>query len=314
MNHNYPTLYRISLLIHGLVKSFPFVAKLYLILVGKILRNTPNFPLKQNIFHSVRDYNWQKIKFKAKKVNVIPSSNIYIIPHVGEFDFNALFSRSLGYEQELFLTLSKRLDKYDAIIEVGANVGVFTNFFSKELEKNDSQIPIFAFEPSTTAYFRLLQNIESNNAQNIYPFNVALHEKAGFLDFFQPEGHLTNGSIDAEFANIFSNQVKHTIVPALSEPQLSELLKDYSKILMKIDVEGAEEIILNNLQPLILNKQTDIVLEVLKPYENSLNSISFLENNYIFYLISEQGLVKKQKFEADPHHRDYLLVPNNTQY
>ncbi len=235
---------------------------------------------------------------------------IKLTPNVGEFDFNALFSRDLDYESELFELLSKRLKSYDAIIEIGANVGVYTSFFSVLLGSLGLSAPVFAFEPSRKAFLRLLDNLVANDAKNVYAFNVAVADESGFLRFFEPEGHLTNGSLAVDFAAHFSDHVVETIVPSFAADQLVELVSGHTKLLVKIDVEGAEEVVLRSLTSLILQKRPEIILEVLRSYEQKLNEISALRENYDFYLVTPNGLEHRETLEAHPRYRDFLLIPH----
>lgn len=232
-----------------------------------------------------------------------------LIPHVGEFDFAALFLKRLGYEQEVFDFLEHRLASYDAIVEVGANVGVFTTYFSKVTAGIGRAVPIFAFEPSRQAFLRLLQNLAVNDASNVIAFNCALFNRSGFVDFFEPEGHLTNGSLYQEFAGEFSQVVKRAPVIAVAAQQLRELLDPYSRILFKIDVEGAEANVLASLHQLISDKRPDIVLEVLPGTEASLNRLDFIVDNYVISNITRHGLIETTRFRANAEFRDYFLAP-----
>jgi len=50
--------------------------------------------------------------------------NVSIVPHLGEFDFAAHICRRMKYEREVVSWLSDR--QYDFVIEIGANVGIYT--------------------------------------------------------------------------------------------------------------------------------------------------------------------------------------------
>ena len=87
-----------------------------------------------------------------------------IVPHLGEFDQRALFSKRLDYEEPVFRWLSDNFpEKYDLIVEIGANVGVYTIFLDA-LAKNRSTLQlrqIVAFEPSPGAYGRLFDKFKN---------------------------------------------------------------------------------------------------------------------------------------------------------
>jgi FkbM family methyltransferase len=310
MKHNHPFLFRLSRIINGFVATSPTLTKAYLLAWSFLLRSGYSFPLKRNMAINLYGYNWPSVRFNPRSVNVTDQCAINLIPNVGEFDFNTLFSKELGYESELFKLLSKRVRKYDAIIEIGANVGVYTSFFSVLLGSLGLSTPVFAFEPSRKAFKRLQENLKANSAKNVYAFNLAIADESRFLRFFEPEGHLTNGSLAVDFAANFSDHVVETIVPSFAAYQLIELVSRHTKVLVKIDVEGAEEVVLKSLSPVILEKRPEIILEVLRTYEQRLNEISVLREHYDFYLVTPNGLEQRKTLEAHPCYRDYLLVPH----
>ena len=310
MKHNHPFLYRLSLILHRFVSTSPGLTKAYLAAWSLLLRSGCSFPLKRNLAINLYGYDWQSVRFGPKSVNVTDNCAINLIPNVGEFDFNALFSKDLDYESELFALLSKRISKYDAVIEIGANVGVYTSFFSVLLGSLGLSTPVFAFEPSKRAFLRLQDNLAANRAKNVYAFNLAIADESRFMRFFEPDGHLTNGSLAVDFAAKFSDHVVETIVPSFAADQLIELVSGHTRLLVKIDVEGAEEVVLKSLTSLILDKRPEIILEVLKSYQERLNQISALRDNYDFYLVTPNGLEQRKTLEAHPRYRDYLLIPH----
>lgn len=295
--------------VHELARRSSSVSRAYLNATSVIFKHMPD-NISNNFLANVQGVQWPVIQFTAKKVWVTKKTQLNLVPHVGEFDFAALYLRELSYEQEVFNFLEKRLTGYDAVVEVGANVGVFTNFFSHVMKQNKKHSPVFAFEPSREAFQRLLQNLAANNVDNVYAFNCALSNETGFVDFFEPVGHLTNGSLSREFAGIFSQQVKSNPVVTLSGASLEDLLTSYNRILFKIDVEGAEADVLTSLKDIISSKQPDILLEVLSVDEENLNRLDFILNNYQLSNITETGLIRKSHFEANDQCRDYFLSPN----
>lgn len=232
-----------------------------------------------------------------------------LIPHPGEFDFRALFSTSLDYEQEVFEVLSTRMDLYDAVVEIGANVGVFSVFFGGRLQKINAKGTVLCFEPSREAFSRLRRNLEINGVGNVTAFNCAVGKDNGFVAFHEPRGHLTNGSLSKEFAAIFSSEIDESVVLCMSGEKISELLGDCNRLLLKVDVEGSERLVLEGLEGLIRRQWPDIVLEVLDIYEDDLNSLAVLNENYEFFNIVPGGITKTQTLQATQY-RDYLLVPN----
>jgi FkbM family methyltransferase len=294
--------------LQNLISRSTVISRAYLNITGAVAKYLPDGAGK-SILANVKGIEWPDIDFPAKRVWVSHTTRLNLFPHAGEFDFAALYLRQLSYEPEVFNFLEEKALNYDAIIEVGSNVGVFTCFFSHILKRNKKQVPIFAFEPSLKVFRRLLQNLAANEADNVHAFNCALSDETGFMQFFEPEGHLTNGSLSREFAGIFSSQVKSNPVVTLSGALLDSLLISHDRILFKIDVEGAEAEVLSSLREIITSKRPDILLEVLGVDEAKLNNLDFITEGYQLFNITMEGLIEKRSFEADDHFRDYLLLP-----
>ncbi|MDQ3524009.1 MAG: FkbM family methyltransferase [Chloroflexota bacterium] len=308
----HPKLHAFSLAIHRVLSRSRILSKIWLSLIGMLLRALPGFPLKDNIANNLMAVPWpSSLTFGPRSVSLCPGVTVSLIPHVGEFDFRAALSRSLRYETEVFQVLAQRMRGYDAILEIGANVGVFSLFFCAQRRHKD--VPVFCLEPSREAFRRLLANLDIDPAPNVYAIPAAVSGKCGLLPFFEPTGHLTNGSLLEGFASIFSERVQRNLVPSIDGNQLAELLMPFGKLLLKIDVEGAEADVLSSLLPLIVEKTPDIVLEVLEPFTESLNAITDIANLYQFYLVTPDGLTATKRFKAHPLYRDYLLVHKEAQ-
>jgi FkbM family methyltransferase len=299
----------------NLFSGSKFLARCYLQLSGRVLRMSGENYFTKRIINQINHVAWPDLVFIPKTVEVCKGASINIIPHVGEFDFRAQFSKKMSYEEHIFAWLLPKMKEFDAVFEIGANVGVYSVFFSKYSQAKNAKagIPVYCFEPSKRAYERLLANIDCNNAHSVVPINSAVSETTGFVTFFEPAGHLTNGSLDKGFASQFAENVSTTTVATLSGAEISELADKFHSILLKIDVEGAEHRIIQALEAFILFKRPAIIIEVLEAVAAALNKIDFLAKNYRFFLITPDGLKEKSSFEADSHYRDYCLLPlNNT--
>lgn len=299
----HPVLRALSRVAYSAIASWPPAAKAFLMIVGGVLRNTGSFPLKRNIVNSLMSHAWPPLDFKPHSVSVSSGHALCIVPHVGEFDFRALFQRTLDYEPELFEVLGKRISRYDAIVEIGANVGIYSQFFAKC--RRDESVPVFCFEPSREALRRLSGNVRG--IPNLHALPAAVSDTAGLVLFHEPEGHLTNGSLLRSFADIFSSNVTSSIVPAVDGSAIEKLVGPYQSVLLKIDVEGHEPKLLKALSRLIAEKRPDIVLEVLDLFESELNALQ-LEQDYDLWLVTSSGLLRQDRLKANPTYRDYLLT------
>ena len=311
MSRSHPVLRALGKHFHGMLRRSSALSKYYLLSVGAVLRAVANVPLRENIINSVVSVDWGEIRFPARRVDVTDRVAVRLVPHAGEFDFRGLFHKRLRYEEQVFELLAPRVPKYDVIVEIGANVGIYSIFFGETTRRSESHTRIYVFEPSRRAFFRLLENLEENQLENVVPFNIAVAGSTGFRRFFEPVGHLTNGSLRKDFAEIFSQTVRSTMVPSITGVEMGVLLGDAKSVLLKIDVEGAEVEVLKSLRELIVARRPDLLLEVLEPFENVLNGLTFLRQHYRFFVISDKGLEERGAFEADPRFRDYWLAPRD---
>jgi FkbM family methyltransferase len=288
--------------IYAPIASSRTLSRWFLIAAGGLLRSTGAFPLKGNVINSLTSYAWPQVQLPARAVHVGGGVTVDLVPHVGEFDFLALFTRDLGYEVELFEALAQRVPQFDAIVEIGANVGVFTAFFA--CARRDASVPIFAFEPSAEAHRRLVVNARG---AGVHAIPAAVSDRAGLLEFFEPEGHLTNGSLLQDFAAHFSSTLRHALVPSVDG--VAHLVGSHQRVLVKIDVEGAEAQVLRALEPFLRQKRPTLVIEVLSAFQAELNALPVLRDLYEFWHVTKHGLVLRDSLEATDDARDYILLP-----
>jgi len=289
-----------------LVASSTLTARIYFSLLPYL---SPWFGQKtqQRLRNSINSVNWPQIPLRYRRVTLGNETEVVLYPHFQEFDLEALLSRRLHYEQEVFAFLETQMPKYQSVIEIGANVGVFSVFFSRWLARHAPLGKVFAFEPSRRAYARLLQNLELNASTNVMAFNCAVGRDSGFSTFFEPDGHLTNGSLDAAFARQFSPALKAAPVLVVKGSLIENLIGAEDPVLLKLDVEGAEAQVLRSLEGFIRSRQPDLVVEVLPGSEEELNALSFLNSaGYHFFNIMPKGLVRQTSLVAGVF-RDYFL-------
>ena len=251
---------------------------------------------------------WPEVALPARQVRVGARTSVWIAPHTGEAEFRAMFDRDLGYEPWVFTALEERLAGYDAVVEIGANVGLYTVFFAVAFRELGREAAIVAFEPSRRAFARLLRNLDLNGAETAQAFNCAVGKTAGPVSFYEPVGALSNGSLQREFAAHFSSRVRESRVLCLDGPAVEALVPGSGRLLLKVDAEGAEPEVLQSLERLIRLRRPDLVLEVLPETADALDRLPFLRSAYRLLALVPGGPSEEPRFR--PHAgRDYLLVP-----
>jgi FkbM family methyltransferase len=299
--------------IHNRIAPGPkIVVRWYIELVSAICRHLPRkwTAHMQISVSGGRVRPWSQKEFPARVVEVGVATKILLAPHLGEFDESALFARRMDYEQEVFAWLEQNAPKaYDIVIEIGANVGIYTCFFDALIKATpDARLTgVVAFEPSQEAYRRLMVNLAANDARAVKSFNAAVAAKAGFHAFYEPSNHLTNGSFHKDFSQIFSNQVVESTVLAVAPSDLGHFLKGKRHPLIKIDVEGYEATLLQGMAEIIDAHHPDLLLEVLKGLPEELEAMAALQP-YRKFLITKDGLRPHPRLFASETMRDWLLV------
>jgi FkbM family methyltransferase len=260
---------------HCLVARNETATRLYIFVVATMARLLPSCRIRDMVEWAVTGQNvpWKPLAFAPRKVVLGDRTEIKLKPHLGEFDQAALFRSQLSYEAPVFAWLERHAsDRYDAVVEIGANVGVYSVFFDALMRHCPASrlCRVYAFEPSRRAYGRLLANLEANDARFVEPFAVAVSDETGFSPFYEPEGHLTNGSLGHGFAEHFSQIVRESMVVTLAEPSLGELFARHERVLLKIDAEGFEPRILGAMAVILERHRPDLLIEVLEGVDNQL--------------------------------------------
>jgi len=250
---------------------------------------------------------WPNVQLKPRRVR-LGQCSIRLVPHVGEFDFFALVDPRLNYEDEVFAYLDDHLDGVEVVVEIGANVGAFTCYFSQRLRNSDTRI--YAFEPSPEAFRRLTENLAFSPDPRVHAFQAAVSATAGIATFYEPSGHLTNGSMIENFARVFSSNIRSRPVLTVDLPILRQIVGRSRRTLLKIDVEGYEAPLLASLRPWLEGPdRPELMIEVLEGGDAPLNELDFVLRSYQLLHLRPRQPVVRSTFVGDNVHRDYYLIP-----
>lgn len=147
--------------------------------------------------------------------------------------------------------LQSFIEKGDILIDVGANYGDYTDFFLKNLE-NTGKIYSFELDPETT---NVLRNRFENNS-NVEIHNKAVSNENSIINYYKGNDAWTNNIIGHDM-NFKENPIGGQVESIRLDTFLS---KEDSIKLIKIDVEGAEKLVLEGLEN-IINKTKYILVE-----------------------------------------------------
>ena len=278
----------------------------YVLIVSSMCRNLLSGVWAVRCRNVVLSTPWPPISLPPLAVS-FGGQRLKLVPHLGQDDGDALWFRKMPYEAGVASWVGARVaNDYDVVIEIGANVGLYTCLLGI-LAKGQSRLKrVYAFEPSVEAFRRLQVNLESNKLLGVVTFQAAVAEESGFLDFFQPLGHLTNGSLRKDFAAHFDGGVSGSSVVTIAAIHLMTLLVPGDRALIKIDVEGFEPKLLEALIPLMNQYNPDLIIEILPETESDIVAWA-AKTGYVSTLLIEDAVVVQGPIIANPVHRDWLL-------
>lgn len=172
------------------------------------------------------------------------------------------------------------------VVDAGANSGIFSIICALFAEK------VIALEPYPENYLRLQNNIQKNLVKNILPLKKALWSKNEKLKIYE-------GSHSGEHS-IYSGSNKFVSASATT---LDELVRTFGKIdLLKIDIEGAEFTVFENLNSGVLNQINSIVGEVHLEYGDlSLIVDKLKAEGFNVYTFNTPLCAKHNSFSIKPY-------------
>tara|TARA_B100001057_G_C22706527_1_gene893977 strand:- start:157 stop:951 length:795 start_codon:yes stop_codon:yes gene_type:complete len=196
-----------------------------------------------------------------------------------------LTSRQIKIKKKL---LNKYINNEGVIMDVGANIGHTSLFFSKILNKK-----IHSFEPYLVNFEYLKKN--TKKIKNIHIHNFGLSNKEGELEFgFRPY------SLNFENTGQITAIVKHN--EKLTKKRISEVFNGDNWVkknlpstrisLIKIDVEGMEVLVLEGLLKTIKKYKPMLIIEYSPLYHNAYFYKEVLMKHYNFYYIKKNKLIE----------------------
>ncbi len=178
------------------------------------------------------------------------SIRVGVVSKMEEFRVNTYSSK----EPETLDWIDQNFTCDKVFFDIGANIGLYSLYAAK---KNPTG-RIYAFEPESQNFARLCRNIYLNGIQNIIPCNFAISDKQSF-DFYYV-GETEVGSALHSFGSQTKDFKFKQGAVSFSIDGLVEKFHLPTPSLLKIDVDGIENLIIEGCKNLLSAKSIESIL------------------------------------------------------
>ena len=166
----------------------------------------------------------------------------------------------------------------DTFIDIGANIGSFTLFFSQHTKLQR----LYAFEPDPGNHAQLVANIWLNEQrQRIQPFEMALSDESGMAVLYRPKGRQSDEFLKYNMGTSgldrYPRRHDNSEKIEVAKRRLDDVLNlSGNTIAIKIDVEGHEYSVLKGMQDLLRNNECGLIMEVWSRNEDNSRAVNAL--------------------------------------
>ena len=212
--------------------------------------------------------------------------------HIPFYFYMRHLKNLLSPKEYEYLYIYQNLNKYDAYIDVGVNVGIYSYLFQR------SRADVYAFEPNPYLY----DYINHVLGRKIHIYNYALSSSKSEQILYVPEHELTSGRSSLH-KNTTEKYSKSLIATKIEAVRFDEIInyRQYNNIFVKIDVEGHEYEVLQGCDNALKdNLSIDFMIEVEPGYnENWMEVFKYASKyGYMIYYYDGQRL-KKIKIQSE---------------
>ena len=210
-------------------------------------------------------------------------------------------------QEDLFL-LDLNLDGKN-VYDVGANIGIFSIFFSSAVGVKGH---VISFEPNPVCYQELINNLKANNFSDTKTYQFALGKENYKDKLIYTPSHTGTGSINHKISQQILNMsepAKSIEIEVFSLDYLIENRQFPIPDFIKIDVEGFEYDVLMGMLKTIKNIKPKLFIEIhgatiQDKNENIKRIIRILSNNKysIFHIESSEMISESNVSNAKEGH------------
>ena len=211
------------------------------------------------------------------------------------------------YEQDDALLLFNLTESDFTIFDIGANIGWYSLNFSGILKNGI----IYSFEPIPVTLENFRKNLLLNNVSNVKPFNIALSNSNGDLDFYYNPDELGASSARniKELDQITKVKCRtQTLDSFCNENTITKL------DLIKCDVEGGELFVFEGGRDTIKKYQPIVFTEMLRKWSAKFdyhpNKIIkyFSELDYKCFIVNKNKIIEINEVTEDTVETNFIFL------
>ena len=190
-----------------------------------------------------------------------------------------------GFELAETKFIKSTLKPGDVAIDIGGNLGYYTMLFASIVGRSGR---VFSFEPMPTLFESVMLSVKRNNfSDRVAAFNVALSSSVGTLPIVFSENSFNwGGAYISMEGNVPDG---HTKIDVKTAP-LSDFVNSDKINLVKIDVEGAEPLVVSGCLKLLAKHRPIILSEV---HREQLSLVSKKSPEEYIDILSSIGYVSR---------------------
>ena len=211
-----------------------------------------------------------------------------------------------SFEEETLGVFVRMLHKGFVVLDVGANIGIYTLIASGIIGPRGS---VHAFEPADWSFNRLLDNVELNDAQNVISNKMGVSDQVGETTLFV--------CADDAYNSLGSRPMKDVVA---SKPIEVTTLDAYHRKhglgrvdIIKIDAEGADYLVIAGAREIIARFSPTIFLEYneyVGGFSHSAEELVDLLSSMGYELLCIEG-GRLTRFDSGRHRNTELIAQRN---
>lgn len=229
------------------------------------------------------------------------------LTHIKKYHFYRKIKRAKITEEEDLVMLKNIINPGDHVLDIGANVGLYTKFMSQLAGMNGK---VLSAEPIPETYSYLENNIHKLNLRNVKALNVAISSTRGTATMQIPR--FSDNRPNFYEAAITNKQNAHLTSIEVETDTIDEICNQHHirPSFIKCDVEGHEWNVFKGAANIIATYKPILLIEINNnmshPNTDAEQMIShLLKLGYNIYINHHNKL---QKFESEQKVNYYFLT------